>query len=120
MTRRGVAEGWFAERAVSGRGDDGARENVTIWIERRVGAVWAVGRAVDLDERQDGALHPSDYIFEGYELGDALVAANDALGGDRSASGVPPLDVPDFREDELLAPLERWFFGRGPRARRHD
>jgi hypothetical protein len=118
MTRRGVVEGWFAERAVQGRGDDGALERVTIWIERRPGAVWAVGRAVDLDERPDGALHDSDYVFDGYELGDALAAANGALRGDRSASGAASSDVPDFTEEELLRPLEQWFFGRGPRARR--
>ena len=118
MAGNGGTEGWFAERSVMGRADDAAPETVTIWIERKPGALWAVGRAVDLAERHDGALHPADYVFEGYEMGDALDAANGALDGDRVASGVAQEDAPDFTEDELLVPLEHWFFGRGPRARR--
>jgi hypothetical protein len=110
---------WFAERSVSGRGDDARPETVTIWIERRAGAIWAVGRAVDLAERHDGALHPADYVFEGYEMGDALAAANDALAGDRSASDIDASHAPDFRDDELLVPLEHWFFGRRAPVHRH-
>lgn len=110
----GGKHGWFARRAVAGIGDDGAPERITIWIERKPGAVWAVGRAVDLEERSDGALHPGDYVFEGYEMGDALEAANDALASDLEASRMDGhgQQLSPFREDELLVPLERWFFGR--------
>lgn len=118
MGGNGAHHGWFAERSVPGRADDAGPETVSIWIERRPGAVWAVGRAVNLGERADGALHPGDYIFEGYEMGDALEAANGALASDRAASGATADGVEDFREDELLVPLERWFFGRMPAGRR--
>ena len=47
-----------------------------IWIERRPGALWAVGRAIDLGNRRIPQPRPDDYVFEGYELGDALAAAN--------------------------------------------
>jgi len=107
---------WFARREVRGLGDDGGQEIVTIWIERRPGAVWAVGRAVSLSERADGAVRADDYVFEGFEMGDALEAANDALAsdlevsrGDGRAQKVDP-----FAEAELLQPLERWFFGHAP------
>ena len=63
----------------AGGGRRRGREVVTIWIERRAGAVWAVGRAVSLEERADGAVYADDYVFEGFEMGDALEAANEAL-----------------------------------------
>ena len=44
--------------------------------------MWAVGRAVGLAERADGAVRSDDYVFEGYEMGDALEAANGALAAD--------------------------------------
>src|SRR3954449_1850339 len=69
-----------------GVGDDGADDRITVWIERRAGAVWAVGRAVGLDERADGAVHADDYVFEGFEMGDALQAANEALQADLDVS----------------------------------
>jgi hypothetical protein len=111
---------WFAERTVRGVGDDGRSEVVTIWIERRTGAVWAVGRAVDMHERTNGAARPEDFVFDGYELGDALEAANGALESDLAvARGDGRVqDVEPFSEAELLAPLERWFFGHAPRANR--
>jgi hypothetical protein len=104
---------WFARREVRGIGEDGGGETVTLWIERRPGAVWAVGRAVGLQERADGALRQDDYVFEGFEMGDALDAANEALRSDLEVSrgdGVAQ-DVAEFTDDELKAPLERWFFG---------
>ena len=112
--RNGTGQGWFAHREVVGIGDDGAGERITIWIERKPGAVWAVGRVVDLTERSDGALHAGDYVFEGYEMGDAVAAANEALSGDLEASRMDGRRqrVAGFSEAELLAPLERWFFGR--------
>ncbi len=72
---------------VDGVGDDGGAEVITLWIERKPGALWAVGRAVGLAERHDGAVHPDDYVFEGYEMEDAVDAANEAL--DVRPRGVP-------------------------------
>ena len=108
---------WFATRAVQGVGEDGASERVTIWIERKPGAVWAVGRAVDLAQRTNGAVRDDDYVFEGFEMGDALAAANDALAADLDLAQADgrEQDVEPFTDAELLQPLERWFFGHGPR-----
>ena len=69
MRTNGDRPEWFATREVQGLGDDGDREVVTVWIERRPGAVWAVGRAVGLAQRADGAVADDDYVFEGYEMG---------------------------------------------------
>ena len=114
------ASQWFAQRSVQGVGEDGAAERVTIWIERKPGAVWAVGRAIDLAQRTNGAIRDDDYVFEGFEMGDALEAANAAVDADLdvSAEEGKPQEVEPFSEAELLIPLERWFFGRSPRAER--
>ena len=80
------ASQWFAQRSVQGVGEDGAAERITIWIERKPGAVWAVGRAVDLAQRTNGAIRDDDYVFEGFEMGDALEAANEALASDLDVS----------------------------------
>jgi hypothetical protein len=111
---------WFAERTVRGVSDDGSNETVTIWIERKPGAVWAVGRAVNLAQRAGGGSRREDYLFEGYELGDALEAANGALASDLEVSRADGRlqAVEPFSEPELLVPLERWFFGHAPRAAR--
>lgn len=108
----------FAERVLQGVGDDGSREEIVIWIERRPGAVWAVGRAIDPRNRSIPAPLPDDYVFDGYELGDALAAANAALDDDLAVSRGEGLTqhVAGFSEDELLRPLERWFFGHEPRG----
>jgi hypothetical protein len=106
----------FAQRVVRGVGEDGSADDIIIWIERRPGAVWAVGRAINLGHRAQPHPRPDDYIFEGYELGDALEAANGALSDDLEISngdGVVSNAGP-FQEDELLKPLERWFFGHRP------
>lgn len=85
-----------------------------IWIERKPGAVWAVGRAVNPRHRQTDDPRADDYVFEGFELDDALLAANDCLGDDGRVSAqdghAPAVDP--FTREELLKPLERWFFGR--------
>ena len=106
----------FAARTLQGMGDDGGREEIIIWIERRPGALWAVGRAIDLGNRRIPQPRPDDYVFEGYEMGDALEAANTALKDDLEVSAEEGLmeSVPLFAEDELLKPLERWFFGHKP------
>jgi len=110
------ASQWFAQRSVQGVGEDGAAERITIWIERKPGAVWAVGRAVDLAQRTNGAIRDDDYVFEGFEMGDALEAANEALASDLDVSREDgrDQDVVPFGEPELLGPLERWFFGHAP------
>ncbi len=105
----------FAERVLHGVGEDGGREEIVVWIERRPGALWAVGLAIDLRNRSNPAPRPDDYVFEGYEMGDALAAANNALSDDLEVSAEEGVneDVKPFVEDELLKPLERWFFGHG-------
>jgi hypothetical protein len=106
----------FAERVLHGVGDDGIREEIVIWIERRPGALWAVGRAIDLRNRSNPAPRADDYVFEGYEMADALEAANNALSDDLEVSAEEGVDekVRLFTDADLLKPLERWFFGHVP------
>jgi hypothetical protein len=106
----------FVERVFHGVGDDGSREEIVIWIERRPGALWAVGRAIDLRNRSNPAPRADDYIFEGYEMIDALEAANNALSDDLQVSAEEGVneDVRPFSDGDLLKPLERWFFGHEP------
>ena len=112
--RRTSKEGRFAERVVSGVDDVGAEERIVIWIERKPGAVWAVGRAVNPQHRPSDAPRLDDYIFEGYELEDALDRANAALEDDVRVSSDDgrPADAKPFVRQEIIGPLERWFFGR--------
>jgi hypothetical protein len=102
----------FAERVVHGIDDGGAAERIVIWIERRPGAVWAVGRAVN-PEFPPGEVPRGGFLFEGFELEDALEQANGALRDDLrvSAEDGREQDVEPFTREELLKPLERWFFG---------
>ena len=106
----------FAERVLHGIGEDGSREEIVIWIERRAGALWAVGRAIDPSNRRTPKPRPDDYLFEGYEMGDALEAANNALRDDVEVSAGEGLNehVREFSDQDLLKPLERWFFGHKP------
>jgi hypothetical protein len=112
--RRKSTEGRFAERIVHGVDDLGAEETILIWIERRQGAVWAVGRAVNPQHRSSDEPRADDYLFDGYELDDALAVANDALEDDLNVSERDgrPENLKPFTRGELLKPLERWFFGR--------
>ena len=112
--RRQSSEGRFAERELHGFDDAGAEERIVIWIERRPGAVWAVGRAVNPQHRASSEPRADDYLFEGYELEDALEQANAALRDDLEVSEQDGLGerVRPFEREELLRPLERWFFGR--------
>jgi hypothetical protein len=112
--KRTKSAGRFAERVLSGFDDAGGVERVVIWIERKPGAVWAVGRAVNPQHRHSHEPRVDDYVFEGYELDDALEHANDVLEDDvdvlerdGSNTGVKP-----FTRKEVLPVLERWFFGR--------
>ena len=104
----------FAEREVHGVDDRGEAERIVIWIERLPGALWAVGRAVNPQHRPSDEPRPYDYVFQGYELSDALEAANGTLSDDVrvSAEDGRAAEVRPFERNELLKPLERWFFGR--------
>jgi hypothetical protein len=104
----------FAERVLKGVADDGAEDRIVLWIERRPGALWGVGRVVNPQHRPSAAARRDDYVFEGYELDDALEAANAALEDDvRVLEEEEGFDgrVRPFTRQELLKPLERWFFG---------
>ena len=112
--RRSSTEGRCAERVLDGVDDVGAAERVVIWIERKPGALWAVGRAVDPQHRPSDEPRRDDYVFEGYELSDALDAANAALEDDvqvMEADGAAGRIKP-FTRKEVLPTLERFFFGR--------
>jgi hypothetical protein len=113
--RRKSTSGRFAERVLQAFDDAGAEERIVLWIERQAGAVWAVGRAVNPQHRSSDEPRRDDYIFQGYELDDALEQANAALRDDLKVSEQDgrPQAVEEFSRDELLKPLERWFFGRG-------
>jgi len=113
MRRRG-SNGRFAERSLEGVDDTGASERIVIWIERKPGALWAVGRAVNPHLRPSDEPRHDDYVFEGYELDDALEHANAVLEDDVSVleQDGTSVDARPFVRKELLGPLERWFFGR--------
>jgi hypothetical protein len=112
--KRNPIPGKFAERELRGVDDAGAEERIVLWIERKPGAVWAVGRAVNPQLRSTVEPRADDYVFEGFELEDALDAANAALEDDvrvLEEDGAEVVARP-FTRQELLKPLERWFFGR--------
>ena len=106
--------GRFAERVLHGVDDAGDSEIVVIWIERKDGGLWAVGRAVRDSRRDVRAPRPEDYVFEGYELVDALDSANATLEDDLTVSEQDGRGehLRPFTRAELLKPLEAWFFGR--------
>jgi hypothetical protein len=111
--RKTDTSGRFAERVLRGVDHAGAEERIVLWIERRAGAIWAVGRAVNPQHRAGDVVRSDDYVFQGYELDDALEAANAALEDDVRVLEDEGHDerVAPFTRDELLKPLERWFFG---------
>ena len=55
-----------------------------------------------------------DYLWQGFELDDCLEAANAALEDDAvvSEEDGAPQTVKPFHREELLKPLEKFFFGR--------
>jgi hypothetical protein len=111
--RQAPSAGRYAERTLNALDDRGAAERIVIWIERKPGGLWAVGRAVNPQHRPSEAPHRDDWLFEGYELDDALAAGNGALAADVDVlrrDGVAG-SVRPFRRKEILAKLERWFFG---------
>ena len=112
--RRTSREGRYAERTLQGVDDVGQEERIVIWIERRPGAVWAVGRAVNPQLRDSDETRPEDVVFEGFELEDALERANESLEDDVRVledDGLPA-DAKPFTRKEVLPLLERWFFNR--------
>lgn len=107
-------ESRYAERTLVGVDDEGSEERIVIWIERRPGALWVVGRSVNPQLRASDEPRPEDVIFEGYELADALERANEALEDEvevLEADGSEP-SVRPFTRKEILPLLERWFFNR--------
>jgi hypothetical protein len=106
--------GRFAERTLQGVDDAGREERILVWIERKPGAIWAVGRVVNPQLRNGKAAKPSDYVFEGYELEDALEQANATLEDDLTVSERDGRGAhcKPFTREECLKPLEAWFFGR--------
>src|SRR4249920_4112915 len=78
--------GRFAERELHGVDDSGAEEQIVIWVERKRGGIWAVCRAVNVQYRPSDDPRPDDYVFEGFELEDAVEAANAALTDDLRVS----------------------------------
>ena len=82
--KRRSSDGRFAERVLSGVDDSGGAERIVIWIERKPGALWAVGRAVNPQHRSSDEPRADDWVFEGYELDDALEKANETLEDDLS------------------------------------
>ncbi len=112
--RRNASDGRCAERSLRGFDDAGREERIVLWIERKEGAVWAVGRAVNPQHRPSDEPRQDDYLFEGYELEDALEAANGALEDDVRVledDGIGG-SVKPFTRKEVLPMLERFFFGR--------
>jgi hypothetical protein len=112
--RRSSREGRYAERALAGVDDTGAEERILVWIERRPGGMWAVGRAVNPQLRESDETRPEDVLFEGHALADALDRANEALEDDVSVleRDGATADVRPFTRKEVLPLLERWFFNR--------
>jgi hypothetical protein len=106
--------GRFAERILHGVDAAGNDERVVIWIERREGGIWVVGRSVDEERRHGGARPREDTILESYELDEVLDRANEALEDDLTVSEGDGRGThcKPFTRNELLKPLEAWFFGR--------
>lgn len=106
--------GRYAERVLDGFDEAGAPERVVLWIERKDGGIWAVGRAVNPQHRQSAEPRADDFLCETYELDDALEQANAVLGADLDVSQQDgrPAEVAAFEREECIRPLERWFFGR--------
>ena len=112
--KRSSREGRYAERALVGVDDAGQEERIVLWIERRTEGVWAVARVVNPHLRESDETRPEDMIFEGYELGDALERANEALEDDVVVleNDGREADARPFTRKEVLPLLERWFFNR--------
>ena len=115
--RKQSTESRFAERELHGFDEVGSEERILVWIERQPGSLWGVGRAVNPHLRPSDEPRRDDYIFQGYELQDAIDRANEILDDDVRVSEQDgrPEHIRPFTRKELLGPLERWFFGRSLR-----
>lgn len=114
-----IREAWYAYRSVHVPADDERNiASVLIWIEHQAkeGGTWLVGRASDLEQRDNVEPRAQDYLFTGFEIDDALQVANDALEDELVASDLDGIheDVRAFTHRELQEPLEQWFWGRRP------
>jgi len=110
--RQSQASARYAERVLDSVDDGGRPERIVLWIDRKDGGVWAVGRVINPQHRESDEPRADDYLFEGYELDDALDAANAALEDDVS---VVEQDgdlgrVAPFTRKEIVPRLEREFF----------
>src|SRR5881398_2173294 len=74
LVRRKSTEGRFGERVVHGVDDAGAEETIVIWVERKQGALWAVGRAVNPQHRSSHEPRRDDYVVQLVALEDVVVA----------------------------------------------
>jgi hypothetical protein len=111
--KQAAASGRYAERVLDGVDDGGAPERIVLWVERKEGGLWAVGRAVNPQHRASAEPRADDYVFEGYELDDALEAANAALEDDVNVleqDGGGAGRVSPFTRKEIVPHLERLFF----------
>ncbi len=101
-----------AERVLDRFDHRGEAEHLVLWIERREDGLWAVGRVVNPQLRPSASPRADDYIFESYELDDALEHANAALEDDVRVLEEEGLEkrVLPFTRKEILPLLERRFF----------
>ena len=109
--KRTSRSGRYAERVLDGVDDRGAPERVVLWIERKDDGLWAVGRAVNPQHRPTDEPRSDDFVFESYELDDALEHANNALEDEVRVLEDEGLEgrVAPFTRKEILPRLERWF-----------
>ncbi|MBC7459732.1 MAG: hypothetical protein H7287_00065 [Thermoleophilia bacterium] len=118
MPESTVRANWYATRTIPMPADDERSiDSILIWIEHRSqDGSWAVGRASDLTQRDFASPRQNDYVFSGFEIDDAIDAANGALEDDLVASeqdGISAGAQPFLRRD-LEEPLNEWFWGRRP------
>lgn len=111
-----VRASWYATRTIPmPDSDERGVESILIWIEHRgEDGSWAVGRASDLTQREHSQPRDHDYVFTGFEIDDAIDAANAALEDDVVASEQDGIttEVQPFLRRDLEAPLNEWFWGR--------
>lgn len=111
-----VKNRWYATRTIPMPNDDERGiDSILIWVEHRPeNAQWAVGRASDLAQREFAEPRGIDYVWEGFDIDDALEAANNALEDDVTASELDGMeaDARPFMKAELQEPLNEWFWGR--------
>ena len=103
----------YVERVVEGRDDAGREERIVIWIERRPGAVWAVGRTVNRSSRAAPEPHEEDYSAGLRARRRARGRERDARGRLRRLRGRRPRRQASGRSAarSCSRPLERFFFG---------